>query len=272
MRTSLRVAASVAATGTSLAAAACGVSGEDLRRSLDLRADPGRIRAEAPFAGSKAEKFGDGAAAIVPPKAAKTGVFSRKDVAAAYQTTKKVLVGAYLDRATLLGGKPSAYAMALMPEQRKDFLKFLDHKDVKKDTRSSVLTFGKGEAELVGDVIKVEGKMSAAPRKDEDGLPELRVTYAYRFVYAVRKPGTDQIVRVMAYDKGMVDFWRDTPGGPLRHWIMGSDQSWYAGVKCTDDRFLHPAYANEGGGSGLVQDAYNDDSEAAGDCGSVDEI
>ncbi|RBQ20425.1 hypothetical protein DP939_11630 [Spongiactinospora rosea] len=254
------------------------MAGESLQKALDKAVPPEyTITAEAPFAGSKAETFGDGAAAIVPPEAVKAGAFSRKDVAVAYRTAKKMLVAAYLDRVTLQGGKPQAFARLLGPEQRKDFLKNLDHKDQNKNSRGEVASFAKGQAELVGDVIKVQGKMSAKPRKGDDGGAELRVTYEYRFVYAVRKPGTGMITRVMAYDKGAYDFWRDAPGGPLQHWWMGSDERWQAGVECEpDDGFIRPTYPDAAPTgvqpSGPVQDAYGEGESSDEDCGSVGDI
>ncbi|WP_146607500.1 hypothetical protein [Spongiactinospora gelatinilytica] len=252
--------------------------GESLQKALDEAVAPSDvIKADAPFARSKAEEFGEGAAAIVVPQAVKVGAFSRKDVGAAYRTAKKMLSAAYLDRVTLLGGKPAAFARLLDPEQRKDLLKNLDHKNQKKNSRGEVASFAKGQAELVGDVIKVQGKMSAKPRKGDDGGPELRVTYEYRFVYAVRKPGTGLIARVMAYDKGAYDFWRDAPGGSLRHWWMGSDDRWQAGVECEpDDGFIWPTYPGAAPTgvqpSGPVQDAYAYGKSTDEDCSSVGDI
>jgi len=270
-----------------LAAAAClalGVSGceavtSGVDNALDELKKPAVITADAPFAGSPAEKFGDGADAIELPQAERVGRFSARDVAYAYRVTKRILTAAYLDRPTLEGGRPVAYARLLDPEQRKEFLKGLDHKDPEKNTRGWVASFAKGKAELVGDVIKVNGTMSARPGKDEDGNPELWVDFPYRFVYAVRKPGTDKITRVMAYDKGRIQFWRDAPGERLRHWVASSEEAWTVGVQCgTDDGFLHPVYPGEEeagtGPTGPTMDPFADQtgSDPGNDCQNAAEI
>lgn len=214
MSAALRAAALAAAACLTIGVTGCGAVRTGVRNALDELEKPAVITADAPFAGSPAEKFGDGADAIVIPPAKRVGRFSARDVTHAYRVTKKILVAAYLDRPTLMGGKPVAYARALDPEQRKTFLRLLDHKNQDKNSRSWVVSFGRGEAELVGDVIKVKGSMAARQGKDENGDPELWVEYTYRFVYAVRKPGTDKITRVMAYDKARTEFWRDSPGRP----------------------------------------------------------
>jgi hypothetical protein len=242
MNTVLRVTALAAAGCLALSAAGCAALEQGAQDLLGDLEKPAVIKADAPFAGSSAEKFGDGPDAIVPPRATRVGRYSARDVAYAYRVTKRILVAAYLDRPTLLGGKPVAYASALDPDQRKDFLKRLDHKDPDENSRSWVTSFAKGEAELVGDVIKVKGAMSAKEGKDKDGNPELQIDFAYRFVYAVRKPGTDVITRVMTYDKARVSFWRESPGARLRHWLGDSEEAWTAGIQCIWDGYVHPLY------------------------------
>lgn len=276
--------AAAAAVAVSLAAGLSGCAaleeqvrqvGEDIRQELSK---PDAIPADAPFAGSPAEKFGHGATAIVAPDPKPKGRFSAEDVAYAYRITKKILASAYLHKPTLMGGKPTAFARALDPEQRKIFLKGLDHKNQKKNTRGWVASFAPGEAELVGDVIKVDGSMSARQGKDQNGDPELWVNFEYRFVYAVRKPGTDKITRVMAYDKGQMEFWRDAPGQRLRHWVGDSTDSWVAGVECRwDDGFLYPSYPGEAdageSGKGPVQDPYADSTPMGEqECANVSDI
>ncbi|MFB9893263.1 hypothetical protein [Planobispora takensis] len=250
----------------------CGLAGGVLG---ELAGDPAVITAGAPFEGSPSEKFADGAAGIAVPEAEAVGKFSARDVRSALNTSSRLLQAAYLDRQTLLGGKPEAYAALLDPEQRKDFLKDLDHKDPKKDTRGWVTSFAPGTTELVGDVIKVQGRLEPAASKDADGNPELKVNYEARFVYAVRpagKPGP--IVRVMAYVKSHHLFWRDRPKGKLRNWDGEAENMWTAGVRCeTPGAFLQPDFSQDGG-SGPAEDAYSDKPAQAeeGECGSVEEI
>ncbi|MBG0830609.1 hypothetical protein HS041_22865 [Planomonospora sp. ID67723] len=186
-----------------------------------------------------------------------------------------MLQAAYLDRKTLLGGKPDAYAKLLDPEQRTFFLENLDHKDLDKNTRAWVFSFAPGTTELVGDVVKVEAKLVPEAAKDENGDPELRVNCEARFVYAVRPAGkAAPIVRVMAYAKARHQFWRDEPEGELRHWEGESEDMWAAGTVCgSPDGFHRPAFSGESG-SGPVDDAY--DGKAAplkdDECGAVEEV
>jgi len=258
-----RTAALATAVSLAVAVSGCQALGIGVERSLGELRKPAVIKEDNPFEGSPAEKFGNGADAIVIPRARRVGQFSARDVAYAYRVTKKILMAAYLDRRTLMAGHPAAYARALDPEQREIFLKLLDHEDQEKNSRSWVVSFAKGEAELVGDVIKVKGSMSARQGKDEEGNPELWIVYSFRFVYAVRKPGTDKITRVMAYDKARTEFWRDSPGARLRHWVGDSTEAWYAGVQCKWDGFLHPLYPGEkdtgAPATGPTMDPFSDD-------------
>ncbi|GIH76374.1 hypothetical protein Plo01_28030 [Planobispora longispora] len=252
--------------------AGCGIAGGVLAEM----ADPAVITADAPFRGSPAEKFADGAAGIAVPEAEAVGSFSAEDVRSALETSSRLLQAAYLDRQTLLGGKPDAYAALLDPEQRKGFLKDLDHKDPEKDTRGWVNSFAPGTTELVGDVIKVQGRLTPVAAKDADGEPELRVDYEARFVYAVRPAGKQEpIVRVMTYVKAHHLFWRDRPGGKLRNWDGETANAWSAGIRCdSTGAFLQPDFTLQEGGDGPVTDAYDGESAPMkeGECGSVEEI
>ncbi|MFC4061136.1 hypothetical protein ACFOWE_22780 [Planomonospora corallina] len=254
----------------------CGALEELGKAAGEAAADPAVITEDAPFRGSPSERFADGIAGVEIPEAKAVGRFSAKDVRSAYQVSRRLLEAAYLDEKSLLGGKPEAYARLLDPEQRTFFLKNLDHKDVKKDTRGWVFSFAPGTTELVGDVVKVQGKLSAAPGRDKDVGEMLVVTYEARFVYAVRPAGKKgPIVRVMAYTNARHEFWRDEPGGRLRHWEGDEIDRWSAGTECgSPDAFHRPSFRYEGG-DGPAQDAYSDEETAPlkeGECGTVEEI
>ncbi|MFF5208114.1 hypothetical protein [Streptosporangium sp. NPDC000396] len=242
----------------------------------DLATDQAVITETRPFQGSPAEKFAEGIDGVVVPDAKPVKGFSTGDVRSAFLTSRRMLEAAHLDRQTLLGGKPDVFAKQLDAEQRKFFLKNLDHKDQKKNTRLWVTSFAPGSTELVGDVVKVQGEMAAEPGKDENGRPELWVNYEARFVYALRPAGrTSPVVRVMVFVKARHEFWRDEPGARLRHWDGESAESWSAGAECdSPDGFLRPDYAGRGGGSGPADDPYDDKSVPLkdGECGTVDEV
>jgi hypothetical protein len=203
-----------------------------------------------PFAGTPADGWADGAAGIVTPPARPVGRFTAAQVAAAYATTRKLLIAANLDRQTLLGGPPTAFAKLLTARQRAQFLGGLNKKGVHKggypvSTRKWVASFAPGSAELIGNVIKVHGAMSARS-VTESGMVVLAIEVNYIFGYAIERPHdpTDWM-RVLDHQYGSIDFapW-DDPGGALEPWdrtIIGN-----AGAQCgTTDGYIHPDYPSD---------------------------
>ncbi|MFF4772668.1 hypothetical protein ACFY05_07395 [Microtetraspora fusca] len=241
----------------------------------DALADPAVIDPSRPFRGSPSESYADGADGIVIPAAAQVGKYPAADVEAAYQTSKRMLVAAHLDRRTLLGGAPEAFTALLDREQRKHFLKYLDSKDQDKNTRGWVTSFAPGSVDLVGDVIKVKAAMSAEEGKNDQGRPELWVNYTFRAVYPVSPKGVPgPVLRVMAFVKARHEYWRDEPDGPLRHWDGPSVDMWTAWTECdSPDGFLRPDY--EGMPNVVAtSDAYDDNAPAMkkGECEAVGEV
>jgi hypothetical protein len=200
----------------------------------------------APFLGTPAQSYANGAAGIVIPPPRPVGSYSAAQVAHAYRTTRKLLVAANLNAATLDGGTPNAFARLLIPQQRTPFLAGLNKiginsQGVPRSTRVWVTTFAPG-TQLVGTVIKVHGTMQASTVKD-DGDTLLRIRVNYLFVYAVMERGVlSSLMRIVVQDEGRVDFatWND-PGGSLEpFWGMAGAVS---GAQCaTTDGYLHPQY------------------------------
>jgi hypothetical protein len=203
-----------------------------------------------PFAGTQAATWADGESGIVIPSAKPVGTFTTAQVKGAYETTRRLLIAANLDEQTLLGGAPTTFAGLLTKQQRDDFLAGLDKAGVNKggyplSTRKWVASFAPGSAELIGNVIKAHGAMSAQTAREAGGVV-LAIQVNYLFAYAVEPPGRPgDWMRVIDHQYGSVDFaqW-DDPGGPLEPWdqtIIGN-----AGIKCgTDDGYIHPAYPSE---------------------------
>jgi hypothetical protein len=73
---------------------------------------------------------------ITSPTAAAIGGLSAHDVETAYATVRTRLAAAALDRPTLLGGAPDAFARALRPDERSYFTHNLDNADPAQRTRS----------------------------------------------------------------------------------------------------------------------------------------
>lgn len=201
-----------------------------------------------PFAGTPAVAYANGAAGIVLPPAHRVGRFSAAQVAAAYRITKRLLVAANLDPQTLRGGSPDAFAKLLTHRQRAGFVHGLDKPGADKhgytrSTRTWVASFAPGTTQLVGDVIKVRGIMSARTAT-VSGTRMLRIAPVYLFVYPVQQPGRPStLVRVVVRTASTVDYYRwDGPGGPLEPWWTNHLDA--SGSRCdVHDGFIHPFFS-----------------------------
>jgi hypothetical protein len=200
-----------------------------------------------PFAGTPADKWANGEAGIVIPKAKPTGDYSADQVEEAYETTKKLLVAAALDKQTLDGDAPSDFADLLTQEERTQFLDGLDTDTLDKQgeplsTRGEIVQFAPGTTKFIGSVIKVYGAMRAASATD-NGNPVLRITVNYLFTYPVEPPkASADWMRIVAQIRGHADFgdWADaeSPFEPV--W---SDSRFVSGERCgMADGFVHPDY------------------------------
>jgi hypothetical protein len=227
-----------------------------------------------PFADTQAANWSSGDSGIVIPAAKPVGGYTATQVQQAYQTTRQLLIAANLNRQTLLGGAPTAFANLLTKQQRTDFLSALNKKGVNSggypvSTRKWVASFFPGSAEFIGNVIKVHGVMSAQTAH-ESGSTVLAIQVNYIFAYAVEPPGNpSDWMRVLDHQYGTVDFARwDDPGGPLEPWdqtIIGN-----AGTQCgVTDGYIHPDYPSDRGTalpseSGPAVNPYSQSTSAAG--------
>jgi len=204
-----------------------------------------------PFAGTPAQTWADGAAGIVVPAAKPVGSFTAEQVAAAYQTSRNLLIAGNLNKTTLLGGPPTAFADLLNSQERALFLDSLNTKGVDQagrplSTRVEVTSSAPGSAELIG-VIKVQGSMSAQSVVFS-GVTALAVNVNYLFAYAVEQPGNPTgWTRVVAHQYGSFDFApRGDPGGPLTPWDDTGGE--HAGALCgSTDGYLRPDYPSVSG-------------------------
>ena len=202
-----------------------------------------------PFAGTPADHWADGAAGIVVPAARAHGSFAAAKVHEAEETTKKLLVAAYLDRQTLLGGAPTAFEKLLTNQQRAEFVKNLNSTGVGKDgsslsSRTMVTSFVPGSANLIRSVIKVRGTMSARAGTDR-GSPVLDISVNYLFVYAIEPPHSpEDWMRVVGHAFGTVEFgdWAQA-STPFEPWVQVENDQ--AGVKCSvQDGYAQPDFPN----------------------------
>lgn len=221
-----------------------------------------------PFTGTPADRWADGAAGIVTPTAGPVGGYTAAQVKYAYRITRELLIAGNLDRRTLLGGAPTAFADLLTSDQRKQFLGGLDKTGLDKQgepvsTREWVTSFAPGGTQLIGDVIKVHGTMRARAAKDSGGYKVLNVDVDYIFVYPIEPPHqATRWMRVVVQASGAVLFgnWAQAATS-FEPWVQYIGSS--AGVLCgTTDGYIHPDYpgtAARGAGpspSGTAVDPY----------------
>lgn len=201
-----------------------------------------------PFQGTPADTWADGTAGIVIPAAKPAGRYSASQVGYAYETTRKLLLAAALDKQTLSGGAPTAFADLLTPQQRTEFVSHLDkigvdNKGNTLSTRGLIISFAPDTTKLIGSVIKVHGTMTAHPATDSRGTPVLRVEVDYRIAYAVEPPREPaDWMRIVAEFDGTVDFgnWAGADTAFQPWWNVGAG---VAGARCgTRDGYVHPAY------------------------------
>ena len=203
----------------------------------------------APFQGSPAASFADGAAGIVTPRAHGLPGYPAAQVARAYRITKRILIAASLNPKTLHGGSPDAFARLLTTQERSIFVRGLDHigldkRGFQRSTRAWVTSFAPGTTQFDGDVIKVRGSMTARVAAGKPA-PLLRVHANYLFVYPAQRPGQPAtLMRIVVHAVVNVDFapWGNAAGGPLEPWwnALGWDT---AGGRCdVNDGFVHPAF------------------------------
>jgi hypothetical protein len=243
---------STATTGTPGETSAAASSAPAKSASAAPTSPPGAVGGAPPtdpFANTLARNWAEGAAGIVVPAAHPVGGYTAAQVADAYQTTKELLSAAALDRPTLLGGTPTAFADLLTSEQRTQFLAGLNRTGVDKhgnelSTRTMVMSFAPGSTQLIGTVIKVDGTMSARATVDQR-QKVLAVDVSYRFVYPVEPPGAPaDWTPVVGEISGSVEFgdWA-LVGAPFQPWVFFTNGT--AGARCgPDDGYVHPDYPN----------------------------
>lgn len=205
---------------------------------------PDPVPAADPFAGSPAAEYPDGAAGLVMPKAKALGGLSKKDVAKGLERTRALLAAALLDRRTILGGEPAAFAALLDPGQRDRFHAELGGK--RYNSRYMVNSFAPGSAELASEVIKVQG--AAVLGTFHEGLRQgVEIDVNYLAVYAVRRPGSPSTtMRLVTHLTGEVQLDREA-GRPDLFVSWGVSPT---PASCdTDDGFIHPVYRDDPPGS-----------------------
>lgn len=142
---------------------------------------------DRPFAGSPAERWADGGAAIVVPKATPVGTFTRAQVAAALKQAKALLVDANLTPGTLRGERPESAIAILDPKQPRildDVNSGLRAPDKKHDPLMLFSRFDPAEVRLVGDVVKARGRMTFKAGEHASVVIHMDYTFVYPLAQA----------------------------------------------------------------------------------------
>ncbi|WP_069171165.1 hypothetical protein [Streptomyces griseus] len=238
--------------------------------------DPDRPTVEEPFRGSPALHWADGAEGIAVPEARAIGGMSEAQVGEFLRTTRRFLVAANLDPATLRGEKPRE-ALALLDPQQKDVQDMLAAAWTRPDERHDPLALftriDPDDARPMGDVVKTRGRMTLEAGRE--GTVEAHADYT--FVYPVLKARTqDEVTRTIVrrrlttvlYDP---ERFRTTPGT-----LSFSRYEQYAGNTACEvyDGFLHPSFpsdAPEPAPTGAAVDPYDRSRVPTDDgaCGTV---
>ena len=232
-----------------------------------------------PFAGTPADHWADGAAGIVLPAAKPIGPYTTAQVKYAYQATRQLLAAGFLDSKTLAGGAPADFEGLLVSPQRAWFeqnlvKKGLDSHGVQLSSRSMIMSFSPGSTQLIGNVIKVHGTMSARPASK--GSEELDVTVDYLFTYAAERPHRpEDWTRVVAEAAWTVAFgnWQGVTS-TFAPWVNSNVSSGVSGIVCGEsDGYQHPAYPTaaaqpnpSGSPTGKPLNPYVGGQSLGGDC------
>ncbi|MFG2428816.1 hypothetical protein [Streptomyces sp. NPDC048590] len=210
------------------------------------REAPDRPTLDEPFRGSPALRWADGAQGIEVPAAKAAGGLSQDEVADALNKTRRLLVESNLNPATLRGERPRAVLQLLDPHvegAREQLENSLSQPTESNDPVMLVSRFDPAEAEVLGDVVKVRGRMTF--KAGEPGSVEVDADYS--FVYALRKAGGDDVARTIVrrrltavlYDP---ERW-DATRGKL---ALTSYESNVGNTECdTHDGFLHPWFDSD---------------------------
>ncbi|MEV0258161.1 hypothetical protein AB0H82_28355 [Streptomyces sp. NPDC050732] len=164
----------------------------------------------APFRGSPAAHWADGAAGIRVPRAKATGWMDAAQVERALQRSRDFLVDAGLNP-RVLRGEPPKKATALLNPHQKDLQQFLrtaltsKSPTPKTDPLLLFSRFRPEQARLVGDVVKTRGHLTY--REGKRGA--LVVTADVTFVYPVTPADDDSEVIRTIVRREVVMSWDD---------------------------------------------------------------
>lgn len=202
----------------------------------DIDAEP---PVEAAFEGTPAAGWPVGAEGIRPPKAARTGIFSKVQVADAYRRTARYLEAALLDPRVVSKGKLQPVFDALGPVST-TYVK-QQHKTGALDSEGEPYSWAfvanrfRPQDWKAAPEVRVKGRMTAKAKGDR-----LSVTFVYVAAYWLEPRGFGAARAVAVRRTGTVDFYGSgaTSAGPM--YFGGSSWTTTSGV-CGSD-WAYPNY------------------------------
>ncbi|MFJ8936932.1 hypothetical protein ACIRL0_14665 [Streptomyces sp. NPDC102365] len=215
---------------------------------------PGTPTLEEPFAGSPAARYADGAAGIVLPEAKAVGAFSKEQVAQALEQSRTLLVGANIDRGTLLGNTPETVLGKVLdprqPELVDDLRSWLRKPGKDHDPLRFFSRFDQGEVRLVGDVVKTRGRTTF--EAGAKGALDIHTDYTFVYALAPADPDSTEVARTIV--RRVIDLRLLNPAKydatPGRLAVLRYDDDIANSACDVHDGFLHPRLASGDGETG----------------------
>ncbi|MFD5144924.1 hypothetical protein [Streptomyces sp. NPDC058401] len=211
--------------------------------------DPDRPTLTDPFRGSPALQWADGAAGIEVPEAQAAGGMTKEQVAEALAKAKQFLVAANLDPATLHGERPETALALLDPklgEYKTKLEEALRHSSAENDPLDLFTRYDPAELTLVGEVVKVRGRMWVEPG-DRAGKAHVKTDYTFVYPFVKAKAGADQVERTVlrreiTFSIADTRTWVATAG---KLWIETNYRNIGNSACETVDGLLHPRFDDD---------------------------
>lgn len=210
---------------------------------------PDQPTLQDPFKGSPALQWADGAAGIELPEAQAVGAVSKEKVADALEKAKQFLVAANLEPATLSGQRPTA-ALALldpkMEEYKAEIEEGLSRPSEEKDPLVLFSRVDPAQIKLVGDVVKVRGRMWVEAGS-KAGQVAVKADYTFVYPFVKAKSGSQQVERTVVRREITFSIadprkW-DSTAGTL--WVESVHQNIGNSACDSHDGFLHPGFDDD---------------------------
>ncbi|GAA1877229.1 hypothetical protein [Streptantibioticus ferralitis] len=204
----------------------------------------------APFAGSPAEKWADGADGIALPEAKPVGALTRTQVAQALGDIKNYLVATDLDQNTLRGQRPQTAFDLLDPLETKT----LDQMNASlkapakgRDPLGFISRYNPKELRFIGQVVKTHGLMTF--KEGQHGSLEVHTDYTFVYPFSKADGTTQEVVRSIirrTMDIRVVadaSQWNMTPG---KLWILSqATNTTNVGCNGVYDGYPHPQFTED---------------------------